>query len=333
LCLVNPLGFLCCIWLTTRAIRLVATRLTAILSYLLSFDETKRLDRLVKGIILAGGAGSRLYPATLGACKQLLPVYDKPMIYYPLSVLMLSGIRDILIISTPQDTPSFERMLGDGSSLGLSVSYVVQERPRGLADAFLVGKSFLGNSPVTLILGDNIFFGSGLGNLLRESSMANKGATIFGYRVDRPEAYGVAKFDACGRVVEIVEKPVKPPSNIAVTGIYIYDNSVSARAEQLHPSPRGEIEISDLNNTYIEDGLLDLVTFPRGFAWLDTGTHESLMEAGQFVRAVEVRQGLKIGCIEELAFNQGWITGNELERLGQKLSKTAYGEYLLRLTR
>jgi glucose-1-phosphate thymidylyltransferase len=277
---------------------------------------------------LAGGTGSRLYPATLGACKQLLPVYDKPMIYYPLSVLMLSGIRDILIISTPQDTPLFERMLGDGSSLGLSLSYAVQGEPRGLADAFILGESFIAGEPVTLILGDNIFYGAGFKGLLASSLETIRGCTVFGYRVDKPQAYGVASFDLEGNLIGIVEKPADPPSNVAVTGLYVYDGSVSARARGLQPSRRGELEITDLNNGYLDDGMMDLVTLPRGFAWLDTGTHESLMEAGQFVRAVETRQGLKIGCIEEIAFRNGWIDGDQLQVIARPLSKSAYGRYL-----
>ena len=282
----------------------------------------------MKGIILAGGSGSRLYPATLGACKQLLPIYDKPMVYYPLSVLMLSGIREVLVISNPQDLPLFERMLGDGSSLGMSIRYAVQDAPRGLADAFIVGEEFLGGSPAMLVLGDNIFYGAGFSGLLKRAVSDNVGCTVFGYQVDHPEAYGVARFGPDQCVVEIVEKPELPPSRTAITGLYVYDGEVSQLARSLEPSPRGELEITDLNNCYLREGRLDLVQLPRGFAWLDTGTHESMMEAAQYVRAVEGRQGLKIGCIEEVAYRQGWIDGEQLQRLARPLSKTGYGRYL-----
>ena len=282
----------------------------------------------MKGIILAGGSGSRLYPATLGACKQLLPVYDKPMVYYPLSVLMLAGIRDVLLISTPHDLPLFERMLGDGSSLGISIRYAVQDEPRGLADAFLVGETFLDRSPVMLILGDNIFNGAGFSGLLRTAIESNAGCTVFGYQVEHPEAYGVARFDQGGRVQEIVEKPSNPPSKTAITGLYFYDERVCELTSTLRPSERGELEITDLNNCYLAEGRLDLVLLPRGFVWLDTGTHESMMEASQYVRAVEGRQGLKIGCIEEIAFRQGWIDRGRLEQLAKPLIKTGYGRYL-----
>lgn len=284
----------------------------------------------MKGIILAGGSGSRLYPSTLGACKQLLPVYDKPMVYYPLSVLMLAGIRDILLISTPQDLPLFERMLGDGGSLGVSIQYAVQDVPRGLADAFVVGEAFLNGSPTMLILGDNIFFGSGFSTILKNAVAVNVGCTIFGYTVEHPEAYGVVRFDG-DVVAEIVEKPKLPPSKTAVTGLYIYDQRACEFVRGMTPSARGELEITDLNNCYLEDGALNLVGLPRGYAWLDTGTHESMMEAAQYVRAVEGRQGLKIGCIEEVAFRQGWIDRLQLAKLAQPLSKTGYGRYLLGL--
>ena len=285
----------------------------------------------MKGIILAGGSGSRLYPATLGACKQLLPVYDKPMVYYPLSVLMLAGIRDVLLISTPQDSPLFERMLGDGGSLGISIKYAIQDTPRGLADAFVVGEQFVAGSSVMLILGDNIFYGAGLSNLLRSAIKSNSGCTIFGYTVEHPEAYGVVRFDN-DLVAEIVEKPLAPPSKTAVTGLYIYDQLVCQLARNVKPSNRGELEITDLNNLYLRDGRLNLVQLPRGHAWLDTGTHESMMEASQYVRAVEGRQGLKIGCIEEIAYRQGWIDNVQLVKLSQVYSKTRYGRYLRELS-
>lgn len=292
------------------------------------FEPNGKGLSLLKGIILAGGSGSRLYPATLGACKQLLPVYDKPMVYYPLSVLMLAGIRDVLLISTPHDLPLFERMLGDGSSLGISIRYAVQDEPRGLADAFLVGETFLDRSPVILILGDNIFHSAGFSGLLRTAVESNAGCTVFGYQVERPEAYGVARFDEQGRVLEIVEKPLEPPSKTAITGLYIYDEQVCELTRTLRPSARGELEITELNNSYLAKGRLDLVQLPRGFAWLDTGTHESMMEASQYVRAVEGCQGLKIGCIEEIAFRQGWIDRDRLELLSKPLIKTGYGRYI-----
>lgn len=285
----------------------------------------------MKGIILAGGLGSRLYPATLGPCKQLLPIYDKPMVYYPLSVLMLAGIRDLLLISTPHDLPLFERMLGDGGSLGISIKYASQDSPRGLADALIVGEKFLAGSSVMLILGDNIFYGAGFSSLLNNAMGSNPGCTIFGYTVDHPEAYGVARFDG-DSVVEIVEKPLSSPSKIAVTGLYIYDHLVCQLARKLKPSQRGELEITDLNNLYLRDGKLNLVQLPRGYAWLDTGTHESMMEASQYVRAVEGRQGLKIGCIEEVAYRHGWIDNNQLVKLAQSFSKTGYGRYLRELS-
>ena len=285
----------------------------------------------MKGIILAGGAGTRLHPATLGAGKQLLPIYDKPMIYYPLSVLMLAGIRDILLISTPHDLPLFERMFGNGSSLGISINYAVQEAPRGLADAFIVGEKFLDGGPATLILGDNIFHGAGFSGSLKEAMRLKNGCRVFGYEVDHPEAYGVARFDNDGRVVEIVEKPTDPPSRTAITGLYVYDHRVCELARGLKPSERGELEITDLNNKYLSEGRLELLRLPRGFAWLDTGTHESMMEASQYVRAVEGRQGLKIGCIEEIAYRQGWIDQEQLLALAFALSKTGYGRYLLGL--
>lgn len=285
----------------------------------------------MKGIILAGGSGSRLYPATLGACKQLLPIYDKPMVYYPLSVLMLAGIRDVLLISTPHDLPLFERMFGDGSALGMSISYAVQNEPRGLADAFIVGEAFLNRSSSMLILGDNIFFGAGFSDLLKSAIKSNCGGTAFGYQVEHPEAYGVARFDQLGRIQEIVEKPLQPPSKTAITGLYIYDEQVCELARMLRPSARGELEITELNNRYLTEDRLNLVHLPRGFAWLDTGTHESMIEASQYVQVVEKRQGLKIGCIEEIAYRQGWIDGEALQKLAMPLIKTGYGRYLQEL--
>ncbi len=285
----------------------------------------------MKGIILAGGLGTRLYPATLGVSKQLMPIYDKPMIYYPLSVLMLAEIKDILIIHSPHDHYSFRRILGDGSQLGITISYACQSEPRGIADAFNVAESFIDNDPVTLILGDNIFYGAGFKGLLNSTLQSNHGCTVFGYNVAEPERYGVASFDRNGCIERIVEKPKVAPSNIAITGLYIYDFSVSQRAKDLRFSKRGELEITDLNNSYLKDGKLKLAELPRGFAWLDTGTHESLMEASQFVRAVEKSQSLKIGCIEEVAFRNSWIDQKHLEALAKPLLKTQYGTYLQNL--
>lgn len=285
----------------------------------------------MRGIILAGGLGTRLYPATLGISKQLIPVYDKPMIYYPLSVLMLAGIRDILIIHNPHDHQSFRRILGDGSQLGITISYASQSEPRGVADAFIVGESFIDKNPVTLILGDNIFFGAGFKGLLHSSLESNQGCTVFGYSVSEPEAYGVASFNESGRIVRIIEKPETAPSSVAITGLYIYDSSVSERAKDLKPNTRAELEVTDLNNSYLMDGKLSLTSLPRGFAWLDTGTHESLMEASQFIRAVEKSQSLKIGCIEEVAFRNSWIDQQQLSALAKPLLKTKYGAYLKKL--
>ncbi len=285
----------------------------------------------MKGIILAGGAGTRLYPVTRVVCKQLLPVYDKPMIYYPLSTLMLAGIKEILIISTPEDTPRFESLLGKGSDLGLKISYKVQEKPNGLAQAFVLGKEFIGKDSVCLVLGDNIFYGHGLTELLQNSVMLEKGATVFGYYVNDPERYGVVEFGPDGKVISIEEKPEKPKSNYAVVGLYFYDNSVIDIAENLKPSARGEYEITDLNKEYLKKGLLNVQLMGRGFAWLDTGTHDSLAEATDFVKAIEYRQGLKIACIEEIAYRMKFISKIDFLKLADKLNKSTYGSYLTRV--
>ena len=286
-----------------------------------------------KGIILAGGSGTRLYPITKGVSKQLLPIYDKPMIYYPLSVLMLAGIREVLIISTPDDIDGFKRLLADGKELGIDISYAVQPSPDGLAQAFIIGEEFIGDSNVCLVLGDNIFYGQGFTPLLRQAVNRQKGATVFGYQVKDPERFGVVAFDEDKRAISIEEKPVKPKSNYAVTGLYFYDNDVIEIAKKVKPSERGEVEITTVNQMYMERGDLNVELLGRGFAWLDTGTHESLLEAAQFVETIEKRQGYKVACLEEIALNNGWLTKQQVAEIGQSMSKNAYGQYLIDLTK
>ncbi len=285
----------------------------------------------MKGIVLAGGSGTRLYPLTLSTCKQLLPVYDKPMVYYPLSTLMLAGIRDVLIITTPEDQTAFKRLLGSGEAWGMRLSYVVQPRPEGLAQAYILGEDFVGGDSSALILGDNIYFGHGMPEMLTRATERTHGATVFGYRVRDPERYGVVAFDAAGRALSIEEKPDKPKSNYAVTGLYFYDSRAAGFARQIKPSARGELEITALNNLYLEDGSLSVEVMGRGMAWLDTGTHESLMEAGEFVRILEMRQGLKVGCPEEVAYRKGFIGRAQLISLAKGLEKSGYGRYLLQV--
>ncbi len=285
----------------------------------------------MKGIVLAGGSGTRLHPVTLGISKQLLPVYDKPMVYFPLSVLMLAGIRDVLVISTPHDLPQFERLLGDGSRLGINLSYAVQPEPNGLAEAFVIGADFVGEDTCCLVLGDNIFHGHGLQELLLDAAELTSGCVLFGYGVKDPERYGVAEVDGDGNVISIEEKPDKPRSNIAVTGLYFYDNTVVQIARDLTPSPRGELEITDVNNHYIRSGKARMVELGRGMAWLDTGTHDSLLEASTFVQVLEHRQGEQIACLEEIAWRMGYIEREELHRLGEQLGKSPYGQYIVKL--
>jgi glucose-1-phosphate thymidylyltransferase len=282
----------------------------------------------MKGIILAGGSGSRLYPITKGLSKQLLPVYDKPMIYYPLSVLMLAEIRDILIITTPQDQPLFQKLLGNGDKWGIKLGYEVQEQPNGLAEAFIIGEDFIGDDSVSLILGDNIFFGSGLTQLLKDASSMENGAAIFGYRVRDPERFGVVEFNERGKVLSIEEKPENPKSNYAVTGLYFYDNRVKDIAKTIRPSDRGELEITDVNQQYLETDELNVQLLGRGFAWLDTGTHDSMLKAANFVQTVEARQGMRICCPEEIAWNKGWIDDTQMIKLAKEMSKNRYGDYL-----
>lgn len=285
----------------------------------------------MKGIILAGGSGTRLYPITKSISKQIIPIYDKPMIYYPLSVLMLAGIREILIISTPKDIHLYEDLLGNGNQLGLSLSYAIQPSPDGLAQAFLIGEKFIGNEPVCMVLGDNIFYGHGFGNTLAKTALLDDGAVVFGYYVNDPDRYGVVEFDNNGRVISIEEKPAQPKSNYAITGLYFYGNDVVEKAKKLKPSPRGELEITDLNRLYLDENKLKVKILGRGIAWLDTGTHETLLQASVYIQTIEERQGLKVSCIEEIAFKKGYINSDQLLALASPLSKNQYGKYLLKI--
>lgn len=287
----------------------------------------------MKGIILAGGSGTRLYPLTQATSKQLMPIYDKPMIYYPMSTLMLAGIKDILIISTPQDTPRFEQLFGDGSNIGLKLTYAVQENPNGLAEAFIIGEKFIGNDSVCLVLGDNIYYGSGFSNMLQRAALKETGATVFGYHVHDPERFGVVEFDKNMKAISVEEKPEQPKSEYAITGLYFYDNKVVEIAKNIEPSSRGELEITDINEKYLEMNQLNVEIMGRGYAWLDTGTHESLLEASMFIETIEKRQNLKVACLEEIAYRMGYISKEDLIELAQPLKKNGYGQYLLKVAK